>query len=115
MKKFLLNVILECKNSPARPEIDAHFEKLQDEYIIHQVVKIDYHGTYGRNEWLATLLVSKKESEINQFQYHGRAKDMPKRLREYFDSKGVKFADDEMVDVVEYVEIELVNRWKAGN
>lgn len=55
-----------------------------------------------------------KDYALRQFQYHGRAKDMPKRLREHFESKDIKFTDTEMVDVVEWVEIELVNRWEAG-
>ena len=58
--------------------------------------------------------LKKKHSEMQQYQYHGRAKDMPKRLREHFESKDIKFTDTEMVDVVEWVEIELVNRWEAG-
>ena len=48
------------------------------------------------------------------YQYHGHANSMPKRLREYFNEKGVVFEKDDFVDVVEYVEIELVNIWKKG-
>ena len=54
------------------------------------------------------------EKETHMYQYHGEAKSMPKRLREYFKEKGYIFEDDEMVDVVEYVQIELVNKWKKG-
>lgn len=56
-----------------------------------------------------------RDNNKHMYQYHGRANSMPKRLREYFDSNSVTFDDDEFVDVVEYVEFELVNRWKKGN
>ena len=39
---------------------------------------------------------------------------MPKRLREYFEQKGVKFEKDDFVDIIEYVEIEISNIWKKG-
>lgn len=74
--------------------------------------------------WPTELLIVYKETaeaktqaskEIVPYQYHGRAKDMPKRLRDYFASKEILFLENEMVDIVEHVEIELVNRWEAGN
>jgi hypothetical protein len=61
------------------------------------------------------FLKKKKKSNLMCFQYHGRANSMPKRLREYFDHIGKKFDDDDFIDVVEWVEIEIVNVWKKGN
>ena len=34
-----------------------------------------------------------KDYGLTQYQYHGRAKDMPKRLREHFESKGIKWPE----------------------
>lgn len=48
------------------------------------------------------------------YQYHGRASDMPKRLRDYFKHIGKEFDKDAFVDIVEHVEIEIVNEWLAG-
>lgn len=57
-------------------------------------------------------LVNKDNATI--YQYHGHANSMPKRLREYFEQKGVKFEKDDFVDIIEYVEIEISNIWKKG-
>lgn len=45
------------------------------------------------------------------YQYFGRAKDMPKRMKQHFKDKGIEFTDDEMIEVVEYIEYEIVKRW----
>jgi len=56
---------------------------------------------------------AQENKQQHQYQYHGRANSMPKRLREYFEAQGTTFTKTEMVDVVEWVEIELVNRWES--
>lgn len=58
--------------------------------------------------------LKKKKNKKHIYQYHGRVNSMPKRLREYFESENIKFSDDEFVDIFEYVEFEIVNRWKKG-
>lgn len=63
----------------------------------------------AKEEWLE--LVAKNKSEKILYQYHGRAEHMPKRLRKYFESENITFAENEFVDVSEWVEIELTNRW----
>jgi hypothetical protein len=49
------------------------------------------------------------------YQYHGMANSMPKQMRQYFKDKEIVFSETEMVDVVQYVETELVNVWEKGN
>lgn len=51
-------------------------------------------------------------SEKVIYQYYGRAKDMPKRMREHFKHLGIEFEPMEWVNVNEYVEYSLENRWK---
>lgn len=45
------------------------------------------------------------------YQYYGRAKDMPKRMRKHFEFNGIKFSENEWVNINEYVEYSIENRW----
>lgn len=84
----------------------------KDGNFVHSKPKIRGNKDLVKNILNATTYTIKNDK--HQFQYHGMANSMPKRLKEYFENIGVKFDDDEMVDVIEYVEFELVNRWKKG-
>lgn len=53
-------------------------------------------------------------SKMHAYQYHGRAQHMPKRLRNHFYYEGIEFEEDDFVDVVEWIEVELVNKWKGN-
>jgi hypothetical protein len=70
-----------------------------------------YNALTDAEEELKDIKKQTGKKSKEAYQYHGRAIYMPKRLREYFSNKGIAFEDNEFVDVYEYVEIELVNRW----
>jgi len=53
------------------------------------------------------------QAELDIYQYCGRAKDMPKRMREHFKEKGIIFSPSEWVNINEFVHYSysLENRW----
>lgn len=54
----------------------------------------------------------KYPNNLKPYQYHGKASSMPKRLKEYFASIEKTFSENAMVDVIEWVQIELLNEWE---
>lgn len=49
------------------------------------------------------------------YQYYGKAKDMPRKMKQYFEDRGFVFEENEWVNVNEYVEFSLENRWFGNN
>jgi len=59
----------------------------------------------------------KRKSKQGLFvrQTHCHANSIPKHLREPLEAKGIIFDKDDFVDIVEWIDIEVVNIWKKGS
>ena len=61
---------------------------------------------------ISEYILKEKQDDLIIYQYYGRAKDMPKRMREHFEFEGITFDDDEWISINEYVIYSIENRWK---
>lgn len=84
-------------------EAPGHIERLDS------VNLDDYHVIGNVHEGIEGYEEEKGDTIV--FQYYGRALEMPKRMRKYFNSKGITFEEHEWVSINEYVEYVIENRW----